>query len=270
MKRGLAIFVLTSATALTCISHVDVDGSPCPCPDGYSCCETLAKCMATTAVCPSTHPPSSGRPCQADSDCGAAEMCHSWANSGAPGGPRLCRQRCADKSPCADQEVCEITPHDGRPLPEMFLARLCVPATPPAGCEGQGCRAADMDQLGHTFCDGDTVRGWFMATNPRCGLTCQSVVVQDCSPGVCEAKDGNARCNVFTLSTPCDTLPCEGCGTAPGSFFCDGPKLTACVAMPASEAVCLGSCPCTHLCYRQVVKDCGSCVVGADGPSCLP
>jgi hypothetical protein len=271
MRASLMVWLLFGPGVAACVPHVAVDGAPCPCPEGFDCCATLSQCIPAGGQCPATYPPSSMRTCRWDSDCTPNEMCQSWISGGTPAGPGVCRRCCPDRYTCADGEVCELAPHDNRPLEDMSLGRICVPAAPPAGCESQGCRDCDLSQLGNTFCDGNRVRGWFLALHPRCGLTCRSILVTDCTPDTCEIFDGTARCaGVANHASPCAALSCSQCGAAPGSFFCDGTKLAVCASLPIDDVTCGGACGCRQVCSREVVRSCTSCVVESSGPSCSP
>ncbi len=34
-----------------CVNHVPVDGMPCPCADGYTCCAITNRCLSVGQVC---------------------------------------------------------------------------------------------------------------------------------------------------------------------------------------------------------------------------
>ena len=189
-KLGI-IVTLSIAPLATCVSHVSVEGSPCPCPeDGLICCPSSGKCVASAATCPATYPPSSRTRCQNDGECLPDERCESWTVDGSPAGPGECRHACPDSIPCAEGEECELAPHDLHALQDLNVARICVSATPIAGCENLGCRDCSPNERGNTYCDENKVRGCFWATHPQCGLVCRSVLVSDCGERSCLVQDG--------------------------------------------------------------------------------
>jgi hypothetical protein len=269
-KANLALALALGCAG--CVSRVSVEGAPCPCPqDGMECCESLGslgKCIRSGAQCPTKYPSSSAEPCQRDGDCPSDEVCESWTVDGAPAGPRQCRRTCPGSYPCADGEVCETAPHDLQALQDLSVARMCISATPAAGCENQGCH--ECTDLGSTYCDGNKVRGCFLAIHPQCGLTCRSLTVTDCDQLGCVVKDGAAQCGTAALYMgPCVDMDCAKCGVGlPGSFFCDGNSLAVCVALPTTHVSCNGECNCSQICVPEVVATCVSCTQSADAPSC--
>src|SRR3989339_1271159 len=65
LYRSLHIVVIWLLFNLvsTCVSHVEIEGAPCPCPEGYSCCATLSGCIPSHTLCPNTYSPSSNKSC---------------------------------------------------------------------------------------------------------------------------------------------------------------------------------------------------------------
>src|SRR4051794_41742738 len=43
-----------------CLSSVPVQGSGCPCPDGYQCCAATMQCLAAGVSCPAPTDPAGG------------------------------------------------------------------------------------------------------------------------------------------------------------------------------------------------------------------
>jgi hypothetical protein len=235
------------------------------------CCRTLQKCVSSIEACPNTYPASSQQSCRSDGDCPLGELCESWTVEGAPAGPGRCRRDCSEGYTCAQGELCDPAPHDGRSLQDVQVARMCVSANPEPGCEGQGCHTCPVGTLGGTYCEGNTVRGCFFATHPKCGLTCRPVLVSDCDRQNCFMEAGVAQCEkVNVYGSPCFDLSCSKCGGEPGSFFCDGGAVSVCVAIPATRVSCGGECECDQLCAREVVQTCASCSLADGTPTCLP
>jgi hypothetical protein len=267
MPPSLALLSLAA-----CVSHVPVEGAPCPCPAGLVCCETLGRCLAQDAACPSTYPESSNQPCQRDDECTIpGEFCASWEADGVAAGPRVCRRACSAEHACFDGEICSLSPHDLAPLEDLNVARLCVSAIPAVGCEHQGCEDCDLDQFRSTYCDGNAIRGCFLATHPRCGLTCFSLIANDCGTQRCvETEREGARCEEQVFSTsPCLSMPCSLCESGPGTFFCDGNDLSVCVSLPTNDLYCGDQpCACPEICSRQAVRSCDRCVEAAGVASC--
>lgn len=250
-----------------CIPHVSVEGAPCPCPEGYACCSTLAQCLADGKECPGAYPASSGQACAKDRDCPRNELCQSWTTQEQMFGPQQCRRACPSEYPCGDGEACELTPHDGLALDAMSIGRICVPAIPPEGCKDQRCRDCVPSQLGKTFCDGKAVRGWFVGFHPQCGLVCRSIIVDECMTSHCVEVENGADCETryFGEPSPCVTLPCSLCGAPAGSPFCHVNDVAACLSVAFTDR---GG-ACDELCSIAVIESCTSCVED-HGPQCGP
>lgn len=276
MRTALLLAGFVGALGLACVSHVPVEGAPCPCPEpGMTCCPTLLTCVSSMESCPAMHSSSSRQSCRSDGECPKGELCESWAVEGTPAGPGQCRRDCSDGFACAQGEVCDPAPHDGRPLEDLQVARLCVSAIPDPGCEGQGCHECPVGTLGSTYCEGHSVRGCFLATHPKCGLTCRPVSVSECGLRRCLVQEGVAQCdkeNLVGPVSPCLRLDCAPCGDKAGSVFCDGGSLTVCVALPSAKISCEGPEPCTcpQICAREVVQSCASCSTNDGLSTCLP
>jgi hypothetical protein len=152
-------------------------------------------------------------------------MCHTWKNAdGELGGPRECRKACSAAVPCAAGETCQLVPHDGASLYDAELIRACVPDVDSGGCT---CSACDEARIGQTYCEGDAVKGCFLAFNEACGVSCAVVVVESCP--ACETVPGGARCD----RSASDGDPCSGrsCSVCPeeGQATCDGNALVSCI-----------------------------------------
>jgi hypothetical protein len=214
---------------------------------------------------------SSQQACQVDGDCSPGELCESWTVDGVLAGPGRCRRDCSAGYACAPGELCDPAPHDGKPLQDVQVARMCVSEIPESGCEGMGCHTCPPGTLGGTYCDGDKVRGCFLATHPKCGLTCRPILVSDCGQASCVVDNGVAQCPVLAVwGGPCLDLDCSACKGPPGSFFCDGGSVSVCVAIPTTKVSCEHGCTCAQLCAREVVRTCASCSTVDGSPACLP
>jgi hypothetical protein len=271
MRTGWKVPFLVGMVTTACVSHVPIEGSPCPCPNGIDCCIPLAQCLSPGTTCPEIYPTSSRQSCQRDSDCTKfGEFCESWTVDGIAAGSGECRRGCAEGLPCADGEICGLSPHDLQPLKDLHVAHICVSITPPAGCEGQGCYDCNFDELGKTYCDGHLIRGWFLATHPQCGLTCRSLIAKDCGMVSCVVEEGIVQCQkVAFYSDPCVSMACSLCDHDPGSFFCDGSNLSVCASLPTTHLDCGGTaCKCSEICSRQTVRSCDGCSETNGGPSC--
>jgi hypothetical protein len=275
-SRAALLVCFAAAWGLAaCISGVEIEGAPCPCPEGYQCCATLNDmCLAEEEACPHTHPPSSRRHCRTDADCLSNELCQSWTLAGGePAGPGECRWSCGGDHPCAPGETCAPTLHDGRPLDTVHAALTCVAETPPGGCEGLDCRQCGPEQVGRSYCEENGVAGCFLALHPVCGLTCRELRFEDCGAVDCVETDKGARCaeGVFQVG-PCDERDCAACGPPgkAGGVFCDGNEVVACTSLPAWDALCPGACECEEICLREVVAACDGACVETGGARCQP
>ena len=264
---GLLWAVVVSA----CWPHVLIVGASCPCPDGYSCCATLSTCQASGEVCPAVYPPSSDNPCVRDDDCPLSEVCVAWTwTDGTLHGPQQCRRVCPAAYPCAAAERCQLVAHDGLQLQQLDVVRACVSETPIQGCEGFGCSTCDEQQLGATFCDGHVLRGCFLALQPLCGVTCESIAVQDCSTGACEVVDTGARCKDPNgpNGNPCVDYDCNACNDRlqPDGSVCDGRQVLECPALPFPGT------DCDHICeiLSHACPDGWTCNETDGGAACVP
>jgi hypothetical protein len=149
---------------------------------------------------------------------------------------------------------------------------LCIPEEPPEGCPSQGCSNCDRDQLGKTFCNSeDNVQGCFLALHPVCGLTCRSVVIQDCAETGCESIPDGAKCVDYGWDAWCLEFSCEACG-ADGSesgYFCDGDDLVACVSLGMVEGHCPVECTCEMICQTEVMETCPDGCSEDGGAHCM-
>jgi len=275
-RLACMLLFVVSLNGAGCISQVEVAGSPCPCPDGYTCCESLSACLSPGQECPATYPPSSNTDCTQDSDCPHAEICQAWQDpQGTPSGPGKCRHDCTSQElPCASSEACEPVPSDGRRLSEMHIGWACVPEEPIPGCEGRDCR--QCKQVGSTFCDEEegAVLGCFLAVHPTCGLTCSVIEVEACTAqdSVCEPLVGGARCTFPEYDGDiCGLHPCEACPAVPGSLYCRDDDLWTCASVSVLPEMCpAGPCTCTQVCIPTLSQECpGSCSMDG-GAHCGP
>lgn len=260
MRRALALVVLGIAA---CVATVPIEGAPCPCPEGFRCCETSQACLPEGTACPARPPPSSLTPCARDAECPPNEACHAWTDDQAqPQGPRTCRRVCPPSAACAEGETCALAPRDGQALKTLQVARLCLPSTPPSGCEQTGCDGCTLDELNRMFCDGDSLAGCFLALHPTCGLSCTRAVIQGCGKDKCIADAGVAHCAVPMGLDPCLQFSCAGC--PPQGFTCSGTAIVAC------EAVAVGEVDCPAYCRRREVRQCAQACTADGGVHCAP
>lgn len=278
IRRWMLLLVPPLAAVCTeCISGLEVEGAPCPCPGGYACCPSLRACLPSGADCPESYPASSAAECVRDGDCPPNEICHAWRREdGTPAGPRRCRHDCTDKTVlCAPGEVCEPAPHDDQPLADMHIGWACVDQEPLPGCAEQRCSACGP--AGGTFCDQEQreVLGCFLAVHPDCGAVCNLVTVETCSMqgNVCVAVAGGARCREpETDGDICNDYPCAGCpGGGAGGLYCDNNAVTTCGSVEVTGEMCsLVGCECDRACFHVPVEICdGSCSEDG-GAHCLP
>ncbi|NOZ87392.1 MAG: hypothetical protein GXP49_14200 [Deltaproteobacteria bacterium] len=272
MRSSWGIGLLLTLSNMACIPESPIEGAPCGCPGGYECCETLGTCVRAGSDCPDTYPASSARACKQDQDCPQNELCLGWLVDKDMAGPMECRHECEGDYPCAPGEICELALHDVRDLFDMNTARLCMPKSPPAGCEGYACQNCPADRLGMTFCSGKYVHACMIGLHPLCGLTCKLVSLQDCDQdGECEDVQGGARCIGFGKNDWCKEYDCGNCGTSPGSFSCDGQDVAACESVGITDDMCpAGRCDCKEICIRTVISTCtGKCDLEG-GAHCEP
>jgi hypothetical protein len=227
-----------AAAAPACWPAAKIQGAPCPCPAGYSCCETLASCIGPEGSCPTSLPPSSNAACARDSDCAIGEICHSWSTDGGGlGGPQVCRRDCTAGFACTSPEVCSLVPHDGASLAELKVVRACTPLIP--GCEQTRCQDCDANRLGKTYCQDKATHACFYSLHPVCGLSCTSQLIRDCGAAGC-MDSGTGICNV-TPSDPCLDFSCAACAQppAPGQFSCgDAGHVVGCSVAQFPGATC--------------------------------
>ncbi|MCA9671160.1 MAG: hypothetical protein KC503_36430 [Myxococcales bacterium] len=276
-RRALVLPLLLLAVSLVagpgCVRRVDLDRTPCPCGDDFVCCETLRSCLRAgdEASCPASYPPSTGSACTRDSDCDPAEACHSWTVGGSDEvvGPRQCRRLCEPTRACADGEVCELAPHDGRALDAFFTAGLCVAGSarddgdattgPSDGGDAGGggecgpwsCQGCPTDRVGQPFCDGTDLYGCLVSAHPTCGLKCERVLLKRCTE--CAVSGGVINCseNSIRPQKPCEDLPCSACpSAAAGTTFCTGSQVSTCLRMPFAE--------CGEICVPSALRECGA------------
>lgn len=245
-QRSLWILCVCAVLSISCVPNVSIEGAPCPCPNGLSCCESLFVCQSPGASCPEIYPASSGADCQKDSDCSATEQCQSWTLEDAiMSGSRSCRRVCEGGLSCAEGEVCELTPHDGMSLETLNVTQLCVSYPPTEVCASQGCAECGPDILGKTYCNGNQLLGCFIALHPECGITCELVLVSDCGPDGCRGDVGDADCTTGAAS-PCSERACENvCGPAgigPGENTCVAEQFATCLSLPFNTGECKDAC----------------------------
>jgi hypothetical protein len=196
---------------VSCVPHVEIEGSPCPCPGGYMCCELLFECIDEQGTCPDSYPPSSATPCLTNDDCPKGEVCQAWSmENGSIGGPKTCRRDCSSGFSCASTEVCKLALQDGTLLADLNVARMCTTEAPLEGCKNDGCLDCEISQLGQTFCEDKGIHGCFLGIHPVCGLTCSSSVVQACGYAGC-MDSGGSTCNSQPIVDPCVEFSCSAC-----------------------------------------------------------
>lgn len=239
-----------------CVPWASISGSPCPCPAGYACCETLASCIPYGDDCPGAYPPSTRENCVTDGDCGTGEICYSWSTPEHGNlGPGICRRECALANPCATGENCELALHGGAPMAELNVAYMCLPEVSIVGCEDKRCSTCTQAQLGGSWCGESEIQGCFFALHPLCGLSCQVNTILDCDPldciqnpfgPTCEGVDGPDGGTGTYYEINCDMCPQ---GVAPGESACAGNSIETC--WMANEW-----CPdCDDICYLEII-DC--------------
>ncbi len=253
----------------TCISRVDIEGAPCPCPDGFFCCPTLGACVADENACPGEYPSSGAMTCTRDSDCLRNEMCHSWGGeTGEVSGSQQCRRDCAGGFPCAAGEKCSLVPHDGAELADIELANLCVADPPQTSCAGLDCSECVPEQMGKTYCDGRTLMGCFFTLHEVCGLVCRTGMIVDCGDDGCGSSPEGADCNSIIGDVHhCAARDCTACagGPAPDESVCVGDEVHTCMALPYAQEPCDTVCVLT----TQSCTSSGGCL-DVDEPHCSP
>lgn len=274
---GMILVTALALSGTACVPELTVEGAPCPCPDNKVCCESLATCLAPGDDCPQAYPPSSQTPCEHDTDCPTGEACQAWTlEDGTQAGPRECRHACPDRDrTCAQGEVCQPAPLDGRALGDVHIGWLCLPEQPPAGCEDLSCR--DCERAGGSYCDptGEIVLGCFLAVHPACGLSCNLIEMQRCEdPGShCEASAEGAWCTDSQVDGDiCSQYPCALCpGDGPGDLVCDADAVQTCATVVVTADMCeQAPCSCEQACTQVVVETCPEGCSMDNGAHCLP
>ena len=261
MSRVLTLFLLVLVTG--CVPSVNIAGAPCPCPQGYECCDTQNACIVEGGECPPVYPASSGMSCTTDSYCYLNEVCHIWTTDDQLSGPSTCRRECPGPYPCGEGEACRLIPHNAQSLEIVNVIWACVPETQEAGCEEHGCGEWAKQRIGKTFCEDENVHSCLFAFHHQCGLTCKSVLIQDCENNGCLEEESGVptRCEHYGWEDPCVTYDCSACGENIGGFFCQGSDLIACVSMSIETVYCGGgSCSCEDICNLEIIQQ--------DSPSC--
>jgi hypothetical protein len=243
----------------SCVPHVELEGAPCPCPEGYKCCEIRSDCVATEKPCPTSYPPSSGESCSDDADCPAGELCHAWTdNESSLAGPQTCQRDCSAGLPCAQPEVCQLSLRDGSPVDNLYASFMC--SAVPDGCEDAGCQECDPSQLGRTYCESREIKVCFAAVHPVCGLICSTATAQVCGDAGC-MDSGGIGCNSTPSGDPCAEFPCATCPnpSEPGGFVCDGGNR----AVGCTQATLVGG-SCDTICQEIALHGAASsaCVGG--------
>lgn len=277
LTRTLGVLLCLLPLALTgCITEVGIQGAPCPCPSGYDCCRSLSVCLLDGQDCPERLPASSAEACTKDADCPRNETCQAWLDAqGLLAGPGQCRHDCVDKEfPCAQGEVCEPVPSDGRSLSEMHVAWVCVSEESLQECTENDCR--QCEQVGGTFCDDEhgSVMGCFLSVHPVCGLSCTVVPVEVCSyeGSVCELVEGGAHCTISEYDGDiCGSYPCSDCPAQPGSLYCRDDDLSTCATVSVAPMMCADAeCSCSEACIPLSVLSCVESCSMLGGAHCLP
>jgi hypothetical protein len=221
MWRWSIIFALMINS---CVPGIDLFEAPCPCGEGFTCCEILGVCLPAGQTCPSTVP-SSGRSCERDVDCAFGEQCASWTlEDGTISGPRVCKRACSEHS-CHPGERCLFSLHDGKNASDLAIARLCLEETPSPECAPwicAGCPGLELGKISNCA-DNNRLEGCLFALHPECGLKCE---VQDLGP--CE-----------TIADPCANYDCARCPSGePGAIECRGEEQFVCLATDAGTETC--------------------------------
>jgi hypothetical protein len=255
---------VSAALAASCVPWVEIAKAPCPCPNGFTCCETTFSCVASAAECPARYPPASETPCTSDADCKDTELCLAWESQGTLAGPRVCRTACPKDYPCAQDTTCQLAAHGGLPLKQMSIARLCVPTSGSAGCADNGCGQCAAGNIGQVYCDGKMLRACFVALHPTCGLVCDPVAVE--CPYGCGLVSGGPAC-LNEDAERCAQYDCAACGFAPGAelaggFSCQGNSLVRCAMIPDQD--------CGSICHATSEQCVEKCLSTGDGPRCGP
>lgn len=266
--RSVLGFFLLALPWHACVPHVDIEGAPCPCPEGHQCCDTLSGCIPSHRTCPDTYPASSNAPCGQNGDCPAGELCQSHSDqTGDLAGPQICRRDCSAGLPCPPPETCALVLSDGAPVGEGKLARVCTAPDLVFACPSAECMDCDPSRLGTTFCLDKAVHACFQRIHPECGLICSLDLVQSCGSAGC-MDSGGGTCNAQPTGDPCVQFSCDACpnGVEPGEFACDGTRgIVGCLTAEHAAG------PCSIIC-KVVEIDCpGSSACVDDGyPRCVP
>ena len=271
------------ASVVGCVSPVELDKTPCPCGEGFSCCETLGVCQRPGQwSCPGSYPRSSATACTRDEQCPRGEACHAWSDGSGDAtellGPRRCRRRCAAGTNCTEPEVCQLALHDGSPVSEYRVTSLCVPSgsSGPAGDGGAGdsdlgggdggagddcaqwsCQGCPLDKIGRAYCLGNHMYGCLVSTSPRCGLLCEKVKVKECI--TCTESGASVICKQLGIlpHDPCHEHPCSKCPVSKQTTFCSVGAVSTCMRMAVSHSSCNEACfvkkltPCPKSCRQE-------------------
>jgi hypothetical protein len=261
---ALAPWLLCAA----CIQHVSLEDAPCDCITGFSCCETLGKCIPREETCPQNYPRSSQKPCEKDESCPLHEACQAWSLASAGDdlkGPKQCRSSCETLHQCADDETCRLAPHNGEPLSSLQMTKLCVSKSDSEKCGEWLCSSCTPDKIGRTFCKGDALYGCFITAHPSCGLACTEAFLENCT--TCKEQDGETSCEVQSTwpQDPCIIYSCANC--KPGETKCKGKAIRTCVTASYGNPT-----SCKEICLEKDISVCSNqCIDGANGvATCSP
>ncbi len=216
---------------LSCVPQLELDEAPCPCEQGYTCCETLQRCLAPGDLgCPQSYPPSSANACDTDEDCPPLERCLASRFELAPGG--VCRRSCDAQLPCAAGEHCRLAMHR-TDTAALSLKNMCLPQ---GECSDWQCEDCGAIPPGESTCSDDQYFACVVAFHPQCGVSCRVLQIGNCA----------------SLVSLCETLACDRCpsGSAEGPV-CEGNDVVVCEYTNYEDSTCdavcnirvVGSCP---------------------------
>jgi hypothetical protein len=169
--------------------------------------------------------------CNADSDCGAAELCAVRET------PRICRPRCVDHGDCPSGTTCEPVVLADDSL-AYACSTLCLPGTS-MGCRaGTSCRMIFRSPVGRLSGGPDGILAC-TPTTPKgiSGCACSNLdLSNECGGGLsCEYPDARQCTTICELSTDCPNGPC---GRTPRTVVVGGREYGVCPQPEVTPRAC--------------------------------
>lgn len=135
-RRAVITLVLAG-----CMAPLPLEDRPCPCTDGFVCCEATQRCASEASLCGSVVPPAEAGTCARDDKADCAARCGTVVGRC---GDTLTCGGCGDGQRCADARcVCDSKSCSGCCAGEECVAK---PAAGSCGSNGAKCTQCGTNQ----------------------------------------------------------------------------------------------------------------------------